>query len=390
MVGIAAYDIFDTPPERGYDDLVLLAAQICNTPIAIMSLVGEERQWFKARTGIPFSETSIDSSICRLVVEENGPIEIEDLAIDPRTAGNELVLEAPKIRFYAGMPLRTPFGTIGALAVIDDVARAGGLSVEQRAALEKLAGLVVDLLELRRRSLALAVTQKRWQSLFQTMEEGFFLAQVLRNDAGDICDWVYHEVNPAWVRQVGIPAEVTIGKTYGALFPFVEAEWIDLAAKAVAEDRPVPFLQRVKATGRWYGGGFYPVGQGFFSGTFREVTSEVAAQNRQAGLIALGDVLRDERDVTVMISQAMAVIGEAFSADRATYGELDHHIETLTVAEGWALPGMPPIAGVYRFDDYGRLRETLLAGEALVIRDILTDPRTRDDSQGWLALRHVA
>lgn len=386
-IGIEAYEIFDTPPERGYDDLVSLAAQICNTQTAIVSLIGKDRQWFKARFGTSLCQTALDCSICRWVVDHDCLIEVEDLTTDPRTCQSPLVLEAPEIRFYAGVPLRTPFGTIGALAVIDDVPRPGGLAPAQREALAKLSSLVVDLLELRRRSAALDATQKRWHSLFQTMDEGYFLAQALRDETGRLFDWVYHEVNSAWERHVGIPAASVIGATYAALFPFVEADWIDLAAKALDNDQPVPFVQRVKATGRWYEGTFYPVGQGFFSATFRDVTSQIASRNRQAGLIALGDVLRDERDIGIMISQAMAVIGQALSADRATYGELDHDIETISVAEGWALPGMPPIKGVYRFDDYGRLRETLLAGEALVITDILTDPRTRDDSAGWLALK---
>ncbi|NVN44285.1 GAF domain-containing protein [Asaia siamensis] len=387
VLGIEAYEIFDTLPERGYDDLVSLAAQICTTKIAVVSLIDKDRQWFKARIGTSLCQTGLESSICRFVVDEDCLIEIEDLTADPRTSQNPLVTEQPEIRFYAGVPLRTPLGTVGALAVIDDVPRPGGLLPSQREALIKLSSLVVDLLELRRRSTALGATRKRWRSLIQAMDEGYFLAQALRDETGRLRDWAYLEVNPAWERHVGIPADAVIGATYAALFPFIESDWIALAAKALETEQPVSFVQRVKATGRWYEGTFYPVGQDYFSATFKDVTSQIAARNRQDGLIALGDVLHDERDIATMISQAMAVIGEALCADRATYGELDHDIETITVAEGWALPGMPPIKGLYRFDDYGRLRETLLAGEALVITDILTDERTRDDSTGWLALK---
>lgn len=386
-VGLLAYDILDTPPERGYDDLVLLARQICATPIATMGLIDAHRQWFKAKTGTTVCESALEEAICRLVVEEDGPVEIEDLTCDPRTAANPNVLGGPKVRFYSGVPLRTPFGTIGALAVIDTVPRPGGLTTAQREALEKFSSLVVDLLELRRRSSALDDSQKRWRSLFSNMDEGYYLARVVRDETGRICDWLYQEVNPAWERHVGIGPDQVLGQTYGALFSVDEPEWVDLVTRTMESDRPVSFLQRLQSTGRWYDGTFYPVGQDYFSATFKEVTKQIAAEQRQAGLIALGDVLRDERDIALMISKAMEVIGTAFSADRATYGEIDHDIETITVSEGWALPEMPPIKGIYRFDDYGKLRPTLLAGDPLVITDTLTDIRTRDDSEAWLSLR---
>lgn len=385
--GLKAYDILDTPPERGYDDLVALASQICETQSGVVSLIDRERQWFKARKGIVLCQTDLDNAICMMVVKEDRIIEIDDLASDSRTARNPLVVEDPKLRFYAGVPLRTPFGTIGALAVFDPVPRPGGLTSVQRLALVKLAQLVVDLLELRRQSLAHDTARMHWRSLFESMNEAFFLAEVERDEHGVISGWHYREVNPAWASHVGIEVSAVIGRSCHEVFLDLEPYWIDLARQAVDENRPVSFTQSVRALGRWYEGTCYPVGADVFSATFRDVTERITAERRQGGLVALGDVLRDERDIATMISKSMAVIGKAFGADRATYGELDHDIETLHVAEGWALKDMPPIQGLYRFDDYGRLRETLLAGEALVITDILTDPRTAEDSAGWLALK---
>ena len=385
--GLRAYDILDTPPERGYDDLVALASQICETQSGVVSLIDRDRQWFKARKGIALCQTDLDNAICMMVVNEDRIIEIDDLADDPRTAHNPLVLEDPKLRFYAGVPLRTPFGTIGALAVFDPAPRPRGLAQVQRLTLEKLARLVVDLLELRRQSLAHDTARMHWRSLFESMNEAFFLAEIERDERGIVRGWHYREVNPAWASHVGIEVSDVIGRSCHEVFLDLEPYWIDLARRAVEENRPVSFTQSVRALDRWYEGTFHPVGADMFSATFREVTARITAEKRQSGLVALGDVLRDERDIATMISRSMAVIGEAFGADRATYGELDHDIETLRVAEGWTLGDMPPIQGLYRFDDYGRLRETLLAGEALVITDILTDPRTAGDSAGWLALK---
>lgn len=384
--GLAVYEILDTPPERGFDDLVALACQVCGTGSAIVSLIDHDRQWFKAREGISLSQTDLENAICAMVVRENRVIEIDDLSSDPRTATNPLVLDVPHLRFYVAAPLRTPFGVVGALAVFDTVPRRGGLTVAQRSALEMIARLVVDLMERRRQSLAHDATRLYWRSLFETMNEAFFLAEAERDAGGVVCGWRYREVNPAWTSHVGIDISAVIGRSCHEVFVDLEPCWIEIARQALDEGRPVPFMQSVRALGRWYEGTAYPVGHDMFSFTFREVTARVMTAKRQSGLVALSDVLRDERDVATMISRSMAVIGEAFGADRATYGELDHDIETLHVAKGWALPGMPPIQGLYRFDDYGRLRETLLAGEALVITDILTDPRTSGDSAGWLAL----
>ncbi|GBQ87460.1 GAF domain-containing protein [Asaia krungthepensis] len=385
--GLEAYDILDTPPERGYDDLVALASQICATQSGVVSLIDSDRQWFKARIGTTLCQTALDDAICMMVVRQNRVIEIEDLSLDDRTAANALVVGEPRLRFYAGVPLRTPFGTIGALAVFDPVPRPGGLTPMQRASLEKLAGLAVDLLELRRQSMAQEKARTRWRSLFQTMQDGFIIARVERDETGRVIDWCYNEINPAAEAQTGILASEAIGRTTCDVFKALEPYWIEFAGRAVDESRPIPFLKEARDLGRIYEGMFYPLEQDFFSITFRDVTERMAAEKRQSGLVALADVLRDGRDIAAMITQAMAVIGKAFGADRATYGELDHEIETLTVAEGWSLPGMPAIMGTYRFDDYGNLRQTLLAGEALVITDVVTDPRTCDESEGWLALK---
>ncbi len=151
LASLFRYNVLDTPPEAGFDDIVRIAAWVCETSISLVSFVSYDRQWFKARTGLDACETPLDRSICAHVVKTGELLVIPDLAADPRTRDNPLVTGPPYIRFYAGAPLLTPEQEVlGALCVIDDRPRPGGLSEGQRDAIIVLAGQVMMQLELRR------------------------------------------------------------------------------------------------------------------------------------------------------------------------------------------------------------------------------------------------
>jgi GAF domain-containing protein len=150
-----AYQVLDTESEQVYDDIARLAAHICAVPIAVISLVDETRQWFKARLGITPRETPRDVAFCAHTIMDTKPLIVEDALKDERFAASPLVRRSPRIRFYAGFPLVTPEGyAVGSLCAIDRKPRR--LSLRQQQAMQALAREVMCLLELRRVSARLA------------------------------------------------------------------------------------------------------------------------------------------------------------------------------------------------------------------------------------------
>ncbi|NEP18908.1 MAG: GAF domain-containing protein [Leptolyngbya sp. SIO4C1] len=155
LEALRQYQILDTPTEQTYDDITALAAFICDVPIALISLVDEDRQWFKSRVGLEVSETSRDVSFCAHAILQRNTMVVQDALYDQRFVDNPLVTCAPGIRFYAGVPLVTPTGQpLGTLCVIDR--RPRELSKTQIRTLEALARQVVTQLELQRVSSQLA------------------------------------------------------------------------------------------------------------------------------------------------------------------------------------------------------------------------------------------
>ena len=148
LAALRAYDILDTPRESDFDDIVMLAARICGTPISVINLIDETRQWFKAETGLGVRETPLDTSLCAHVILEDDFVEIPDTLADLRMADNSLCLADPGLRFYAGALLKSKGGyPIGTLCVLDNQPRV--LDPMQRDALRVLADQVMTQLDLR-------------------------------------------------------------------------------------------------------------------------------------------------------------------------------------------------------------------------------------------------
>ena len=176
LENLKEYQILDTMPEQDFDDITMLASQICNTPISLVSLIDDSRQWFKSNHGLSIRETPREYSFCAHAI--NQPKEIlvvADASKDPRFSGNPLVLNYPKVMFYAGVPLVSPKGLpLGSLCVIDSSPR--DLSSAQKTALRALSNQVMTQLELRRKNIQLNNMYEELETNFKEIEQFSYIA----------------------------------------------------------------------------------------------------------------------------------------------------------------------------------------------------------------------
>lgn len=166
LEALRRYNVLDTPPEQAFDDLARLAAEICGTPSALVSLVDEDRQWFKSRWNFETRETPRSVSFCAHTIQGNELLEIPDTTQDDRFRDNPLVTGPDTLLYYAGAPLTTTDGhRIGALCVLDQ--KPGRLTNEQKLALQILARQVTSQIELRH---VLTEMSRAQQNLHEQMQ----------------------------------------------------------------------------------------------------------------------------------------------------------------------------------------------------------------------------
>lgn len=267
------YKILDTPPEEELDAITKLATYICQTPIALISLIDDKRQWFKSNIGIGVAETAREISFCEHAILEDRLFEVPDATEDERFASNPLVTGDPNIRFYTGTQLKTTAGyNIGTLCVIDTVPR--NLTVQQKESLITLGKQVILQLELREKNMQLATQVKQ---LAADNEEILSITKLLEKQNKDLenankeitvaetffslsldllfvaTTEYFTKVNPAFTKILGFDEDLLL-KT-----PFMNFVHPDDIAAALEElvkiDKGIPtthFVARFKCKGEKY------------------------------------------------------------------------------------------------------------------------------------------
>ncbi|MCG5249634.1 GAF domain-containing protein [Methylorubrum extorquens] len=356
---------------------------VLDVPVAIVTLVDEDRQVFAGHSGLPApwgerGETPMTHSFCQYVVDRNAPLQVTDARVDPLLKDNHAIGDIGVVA-YLGIPLALPDGEIvGALAAIDTNARAWSEADMRR--LRSIARTVEKEMDVR-------ISESRWRTLFENMQEGFILGRVVRDPAGRITDWRYEEVNAAWHELVGVPQGSAIGQTVREVFPGIEDAWVDEFAKVVETGETERFTRQVGVLDRWYDGVVQPIGSDRFTVIFLEVTNRVAHERRQAALLHLGDTLRDARSVPDITLAAAKCVAAGLVVERIGFGPVDEALEAIDVPVDWCAPDVVSVAGKHDFRAFGSYIDNLKRGETVEIEDVFADPRTVDSPTAFEAIQ---
>ncbi|WKN31481.1 PAS domain S-box protein [Porifericola rhodea] len=212
------YFILDTPPEKAFDRLTKLAATTCEVPIALVSLIDKDRQWFKSKVGVDLEETHRNDSFCKYALMENELLEVEDATTDDRFKNNPMVVGGPKIRFYAGCPLIDADGyALGTICVLDKKPKK--LSESQKEVLKVLAEEIVDQIVARKKKSEL----DNYERLFQLSIDLICVAGT---------DGFFKKVNPTFTSVLGWEEDELLGESF---YKFIHPDDLQVTKDEIAK-----------------------------------------------------------------------------------------------------------------------------------------------------------
>jgi len=251
LAAVRRYDLLDTAPDDAFERVTALAALLFDVPIAIVSIVDEDRIWFKSHHGLDVDQVDREPGLCASAILHDGPWVVTDATVDPRTLANLLVAGDLGLRFYLGVPLTTSDGHhLGTLCVIDRKPRS--VSDRDIAVLTELAGVVIDELELRRAARRAVDIEQKFSAALQTsllppclpMIDGVDIAAMFRPAGGAQVGGDFYDLFPVTARTWGVVIGDVCGKGPLAASRSNLARY-SLRGAAVHGDSPAQTLHRV-------------------------------------------------------------------------------------------------------------------------------------------------
>ncbi|MGV3767942.1 MAG: GAF domain-containing protein [Chitinophagaceae bacterium] len=251
------FSILDSAPEPEFDELVELASRICKAPISMISLVDEDRQWFKSKIGLSTDQTDRNVSFCAHAILNNDVMVVSDTTSDQRFCDNPFVTDTPSIRFYAGAPIVSNGHTLGTICILDVIPR--NISEEEIRTLKILAGQVKKLLELRLSNqslkLQLQVDQVQKESLQAIARTNTLLISVVRDKVGKTIDGLQQKLENFGTRELSRDAIFSLFQEVGTQLSGASAlirnlaEWNESQSGVPVSEAAIPLrtmAQQVK------------------------------------------------------------------------------------------------------------------------------------------------
>jgi PAS domain S-box-containing protein len=381
----ADYGILDSAAEAAYDDIANLAALICDTPIAYLSFIENNRQWFKSKVGFNLDENTLDKSFCRHALKQGALLVIPDLTLDTRTQNDEMVIRDPHLQFYAGALIKTSEDIVlGTLCVMDVKPHPQGLSPQQQTAMMALARQVMDLLQLRRsirdRDLARVQAEKSEKRYHTVFASAVDYAIVVMDHQGNVTDW-----SEGASRILNWTKEEMLGKSIDLIFTpedrKAQIPKLEMS-NALTEGRGTDERWHIRKDGTrfWASGEMMPLKESDQRATgfvkiLRNKTKQRELEIRQNALFELVERLSNSQNANDILDAAVTVLQKHMVFDRAGFGRIDSSGQKIDIEVAWRAENVPVFGDPITFSSLGAAANSLLRGEVVVATDIENDQR---------------